>query len=161
MDEILPLLRKEIPDIKVTFAGSHPTKWVQSLESEYVHVPGYMSDEDLDVLYAKSLISIAPLRFGAGVKGKVVDAMHHGLPVVSTSIGIEGLPGIEEYIKPCDDARTFADAVLELYRDRNKVAEAYERNYRYTLDTFGYESAVETFRKIFGDAERTCDVSRQ
>ena len=157
MDEILPLVREEIPDIKVTFAGSHPNKWVQSLESENIHVPGYMSDEDLDALCERSLISIAPLRFGAGVKGKVVDAMHHGLPVVSTSIGIEGLPGIEECVKPCDDARSFADAILDLYRNREKVAEAYEKNYRYVLDTFGYESAMDTFRKIFGSAERIQD----
>lgn len=153
MEDILPIIRDKVPDIEVTFAGSHPNKYVQSLASEHIHVPGYMSDEDLDTLCDRSLISIAPLRFGAGVKGKVVDAMHHGLPVVSTSIGIEGLPEIESCITPHDDAKSFAEAILELLNNPDKVEEAYERNYRYVLDTFGYGSAMKTFENIFGSSD--------
>ena len=155
MNDVLPIIRKTIPDIDVTLAGSHPTKWIQSLESEHVHVPGYMSDENLDELYDRSLISIAPLRFGAGVKGKVVDAMHHGMPVVSTSIGTEGLPGIESCITAHDDAESFAKAVIELYQNPVLVEEAYEKNYRYVLDTFGYNAALDTFRNIFGESSKT------
>ncbi len=154
MDEVLPLVRARFPDIDVTLAGSHPTSWIKSLESEHVHVPGYMSDEDLDALYDRSLISIAPLRFGAGVKGKVVDAMHHGLPVVSTSIGTEGLPGVEGCISPHDDAESFAAEIIELLENPDMVRDAYEKNYRYVLDTFGYDSAMKTFEEIFGSSEK-------
>ena len=105
-------------------------------------------------MYDRSLISIAPLRFGAGVKGKVVDAMHHGMPVVSTSIGIEGLPGIGSCIVSHDDAESFANAVIEVYNNPEKIREAYKRNYRYVLDTFGYSAALDTFRNIFGDSSK-------
>ncbi len=154
VEEVLPIVRRSYPDVDVTLAGSHPTDWVRSLESEHIHVPGYMSDADLDEVYDRSLVSIAPLRFGAGVKGKVVDAMHHGLPVVSTSIGTEGLPGIGSCITARDDAESFAAGIVELLGNPDMVEEAYERNYRYVLDTFGYDAAVKTFEGIFGTSDR-------
>lgn len=152
--EILPIVKEEIPDIDVTFAGSHPTKWIKSLESKVIHVPGYLTDEELDELYDRSLISIVPLRFGAGVKGKVVDAMYHGMPVVSTSIGIEGIPGIEPFVIPHDDAESFAKAIVDLYRERGEVERAHSRNYEFIISTFGYKSALDTFSRIFGNSKK-------
>lgn len=155
MKDILPLVRKEIPDVKVTLAGSHPSAKIKALESEDVHVPGYLSDEELDALYDGSLVSIAPLRFGAGVKGKVVDAMNHGMAVVSTSIGLEGLPGIDNCITPYDDAESFAKEIVRLYKDRDAVRKAYTDNIDYTYRTFGYQAALDTFTNIFGSSEKT------
>ena len=65
-----------------------------------------------------SRLSIAPLRYGAGVKGKVGEALAHGLPVVTTSIGSEGMDLVDgEDVLVADGAEAFADAVVRAYRD--------------------------------------------
>ncbi len=62
-------------------------------------------------------MAIAPLRFGGGVKLKVVEAMAHGLPMVTTSVGVQGLPGIEDCISVADDEDGLADAVVAVAGD--------------------------------------------
>ena len=74
------------------------------------------SREALEAIYAKVKIAIAPLRFGAGVKGKVVEAMRYGVPVVTTSVGAEGIDDVERAALVADDAVLFANSLLDLYR---------------------------------------------
>jgi glycosyltransferase involved in cell wall biosynthesis len=76
------------------------------------HVP------DLEALLDRTRISLAPLRFGAGIKGKVNQALARGLPVVATSCAIEGMFLIDgEDVLCADTAEQFADAIVRLYRD--------------------------------------------
>ena len=93
------------------------TAWVSELSAlPGIEVLGYV--QDLRPLYDTSRVSIAPLRFGAGMKGKVGHAMAHGLPVVATPIGAEGmdLKNGRELLVAATVA-SFADAVLRLMRD--------------------------------------------
>jgi glycosyltransferase involved in cell wall biosynthesis len=64
---------------------------------------------------------VIPLRYGAGVKGKTVEAMHHSLPFVSTTIGVEGLENIKELTDSYDTPEEFANRVIELYNDDEKL----------------------------------------
>ena len=76
------------------------------------HVP------DLGPLLASARISVAPLRYGAGVKGKVNQALAHGLPVVATTCAVEGMHLVNgQDVLVADDAEAFADAVLQLHDD--------------------------------------------
>ena len=58
-----------------------------------------------------------------GVKGKTLEAMHNSIPIVSTSVGIEGMPGIENYICPKDDATSFASEVVKILKNHNYASE--------------------------------------
>ena len=58
---------------------------------------------------------MAPLRFGAGVKGKIVEAMYHGVPSVTTTVGAEGIGDAERALFIADDASSFADKVVQAY----------------------------------------------
>ena len=123
--EILPLIRKEIPDLKLYVVGNNPTDDVKALASGQVIVTGYL--RDLSPLLRKARISVNPLRFGAGMKGKIGEALSWGLPVVTTSIGAEGM-GLEEGWDAliADSAKEFADKVTKLYKDRelwNRLSE--------------------------------------
>jgi O-antigen biosynthesis protein len=69
----------------------------------------------LDPLLLTHRINIAPLRFGAGVKGKITQSLAHGLPVVTTSIGAEGIPEAPSAMLIADDAQRFAEAICDLY----------------------------------------------
>lgn len=86
--EILPKVEAEIGKMPVTIVGSRVTDEVLSLGSESVQVLGWV--EDLEPIYACHRYVVAPLRYGAGVKGKVGEALSHGVPVITTPIGVEG-----------------------------------------------------------------------
>lgn len=114
--EILPLVRKTLPDITVTLVGSNPPPEVVELESENVRVTGYVPD--VEPFFTQSRVFVAPIRFGAGLKGKVGHALGYGLPVVGTTLAVEGFdlqPG-REYLL-ADDAESFADCIVQLYTD--------------------------------------------
>ncbi len=87
--DILPLIRNEIKDVKFYVVGSNPPEEIRRFNSNGTIVTGYV--KDLKPYFEKCRVFVAPLRYGAGVKGKIGEAMAHGLPVVTTSIGAEGM----------------------------------------------------------------------
>jgi glycosyltransferase involved in cell wall biosynthesis len=115
--EVLPRVRAHFPGVPLTLVGSHPARSVQALAGDGVTVTGFVTDEQLDRHYAAARVAICPLRFGAGVKLKVVEAMHHGVPLVTTPIGAQGLKGVEAVCDVTADPVAFADAVVRLLGD--------------------------------------------
>jgi glycosyltransferase involved in cell wall biosynthesis len=111
---VLPLILAQCPHARLVLAGSSPPATVRALAGPQVVVTGHISDAELAEWYANARVSVAPLRFGAGVKGKVVEALHAGLPVVTTSVGAQGLPGLADIVPVHDDADTQASATLRL-----------------------------------------------
>lgn len=116
-DHVLPGLRREHPRLQVTFAGASPSAEVLALRERGIEVTGSVDPQSLDALYARARVAVVPLRFGAGVKRKSVEAMHHGVPLVTTTTGLQGLAGAEDVAAVADDPREFVDAVLALLRD--------------------------------------------
>lgn len=117
VEEIFPLVQVRVPAATLALVGSNPTNEVKALAGERVRVTGYVSDEVLTGLYADAGVAVVPLRFGAGVKGKVVEALHHGLPIVTTSIGAQGLPGLESVAAIYDSPQEIAAAIVRLMVD--------------------------------------------
>ncbi len=114
--EVMPLVWQELPDVALTIAGSNPPVAVTELESPNVVVAGWVAD--LDPLLRGALVSAAPVRYGAGVKGKVTQALAAGLPVVTTTLGAEGLGATDgEGLLIGDDAAGFASRIVKLHRD--------------------------------------------
>ncbi|HEX5353170.1 MAG TPA: glycosyltransferase [Rhodanobacteraceae bacterium] len=123
--EIMPRLREHQLGVPLHIAGYAGDKVLADLAEDDVIVHGFV--RDLDPLLAQVRVSLAPLRFGAGVKGKINLAMSRGLPVVTTFIGAEGM-GLRHRFDAmiADGAEAFASAVVELYRDEslwNRVSE--------------------------------------
>ncbi len=113
---ILPDLRERLGDTKITIVGSQPPEWLQDMHSEHFVVAHRIPD--IAPLLNECRVSMAPLRYGSGVKGKVLLSMGYGVPVVGTSIAAEGIPIItRREMLIADDAVSFADALSEVYRD--------------------------------------------
>jgi GT2 family glycosyltransferase/2-polyprenyl-3-methyl-5-hydroxy-6-metoxy-1,4-benzoquinol methylase/prefoldin subunit 5 len=91
---IFPKVLQELPEIHLTIVGSHPTPQVKALASKNITVTGYVPD--VAPIFEKARVFICPLRYGAGVKGKVGQSLSYGLPVVTTAIGAEGIGLIDE-----------------------------------------------------------------
>lgn len=112
VNEIFPQVKAHYPDCKLYLIGSRPTDQVLRLKSDSIVVTGYVSDEQLAEHYASARVAVVPLRFGAGVKNKVVEAMAYGVPLITTPVGAQGLPDLEKIIPIAADATPFADHVI-------------------------------------------------
>ena len=113
--DVLPIIQRSIR-VRLYCLGSFPTERVLALQGPDVIVTGQVPEVDDWFRWAR--VFVAPLRYGAGVKGKVGQAMSFGVPIVSTTVGGEGLgivDGVHALIR--DDAQEFAAAVLRIYAD--------------------------------------------
>jgi GT2 family glycosyltransferase/SAM-dependent methyltransferase/glycosyltransferase involved in cell wall biosynthesis len=113
---IMPLVWREFPGVGLTLVGGNPPAEVRALASSGVAVPGWIPD--LRPLLESSVANVAPLRYGAGVKGKVTESLGAGLPVVTTPLGAEGLGAVDgEDLLVAADPEAFAAHVVRLLRD--------------------------------------------
>lgn len=158
MDEIFPPICKSVPGIKLYIAGSHPTEEIKSKAADNIVVTGFLSDEELKQLYKKCRLVIAPLRYGAGLKGKIVEAMYYSLPVVTTSIGFEGLDGAESVITVADTAEDFAHSVIRLYTDEKELLAKSTGSFDYVKANFSKEKAFSIIQPDLDQDQRFVDV---
>ncbi len=111
VESIWPLVRRAVPDARLLIVGRAEPKHHPPLSgSPGVEVVGFV--DDLDGVYAGASVVVAPLRFGAGVKFKVVDALARGTPVVATTVAAEGIGDTAFQLARHDNATDFADAVV-------------------------------------------------
>ena len=118
--DIFPRIKMQVPAAKLILAGSNPTNEVKALAGAAVTVTGYLSDQALDAYYERVGVAVVPLRFGAGVKGKVLEALHHALPLVTTSVGAQGLEGLDAVVPVHDEADAIADALVVIMLNPGK-----------------------------------------
>jgi len=143
VNEIMPLLRQRLPGIRFYAVGSKPPEEIQKLASEDVIITGFV--EDLNPLLDKMRVSVAPLRYGAGIKGKIGTAMAVGLPVVATSLAVEGMSlTIGENILVADKPQAFADTVAQLYQDEALWNKLSKTGVEFADSVWGAESAWKT-----------------
>ncbi len=118
--EIWPGVKAEVPEARLTVVGSNPTTDVLGLKQiNGIDVIGYV--QETAPYLDRAAISIAPLRYGGGMKGKVCEALASGLPVVTTSFGAQGLNAIDgEHLMIADDPEQFAECVVRLLRDEDR-----------------------------------------
>jgi len=128
--EVMPLITAARPQTRLTIIGSNTPQAVQSLASEHVDVLGYVPDTAPHL--KRAYISVAPLRYGGGMKGKVGEAMSYGLPVVTTSFGAEGF-GLQsgEDLLIGNTAESFAAHVIALLDDVNLYDRIARRGYHF------------------------------
>jgi glycosyltransferase involved in cell wall biosynthesis len=89
VEKILPQIHKSLPEVKLEVIGSNPPHHFQTYASESVSIHGYVPD--VEPFFQSTRVFVAPLRFGAGVKGKIGEALSYGVPVVTTDVGAEGM----------------------------------------------------------------------
>jgi len=116
VNEIYPRIRERLPDVVLHLIGSRMPDEVRDLQGPGVQIHGFVAD--LQPWLDGSRVSVAPLRYGAGVKGKVNQAMSHGLPVVATTCAAEGM-FLEhgQDVLVADTAEAFAAEVVRLYQN--------------------------------------------
>ena len=159
--DVLPLIRVEEPDVRLTIVGRTPTPAVRKLaEDAGVRVTGRV--DDVRPYMKDAAVYIVPLRIGGGTRLKIFEAMAMGKAVVSTTVGAEGLPVTHgEHLMIADEPNTFARAVVHLIRDveRRRQIEAAARalvveRYDWSAVAGELESALERFALRQAQGER-------
>jgi GT2 family glycosyltransferase len=115
--EVLPKVRHAYPDIHLYLVGSHPNATVLDLAGPGITVTGYVSDEALADFYKRARVVVAPLRYGGGMKGKVLEAMRFGVPCVTSEAGAQGLADTRGFLRVSDQVAQVAADVIELLGD--------------------------------------------
>lgn len=134
-NHVLPIIIEKWPDIQVDIIGSNPTEEVKSLKGPRVNVTGYVPSTS-PYLHS-SYISIAPLRYGAGMKGKIGEAMAHGRPVVTTSVGAQGMGLRHGYNVLISDTPTgFAECVMELRQNEDLYKKIQKNSIEHIQDNY-------------------------
>jgi len=139
LNEIMPLIRSKSTEVKLSIIGSNVPQEILDMASIDVEVIGYV--EDTAPYLQSAYISIAPLRYGGGMKGKVGEAMSHGLPVVTTRFGAEGF-GLTagKHLLVENTPESFAEAIFSLLNDKNYYALISNNGYEFIKEHYAPEA---------------------
>jgi GT2 family glycosyltransferase len=145
--KIMPMVWKCLPRVKLALLGSNPTKEIRALASRRIEVPGYVPD--VERYFRKARVFAAPLRFGAGVKGKVGQAMAFGVPMVLTDVAAEGFGLRSEHdCIVANDANQFARSIVRLYEDFDAWTRI-SRNSLTALESFSSDAVQHKVLRLF------------
>lgn len=112
--EVWPKLKAHREGMQLALVGAEPSAAIQALSAPDIQITGHALEHELAGYYSKARVAIAPLRFGAGLKGKVIEAMHRGVPCVTTSIGAQGLQGAD-FLRVADSPQCMCEEILALF----------------------------------------------
>ncbi len=151
--EILPLLRERLPGVRTHVVGSNVPATVKDLAAEDFVVEGFVSD--IEPFLSRCRLSISPLRYGAGVKGKINQAMSYGIPVVATSPSVEGMHLVDgRDVMIADTPEDFADAIVNAYTNGALWLTLSENGIKNVQEYFSRDAAKPALRALLSLCER-------
>ncbi|NVK43578.1 MAG: glycosyltransferase [Oceanospirillaceae bacterium] len=159
---IWPLIRRQLPEAELHIYGAYPPPKATALDNprQGFRVKGWAKSASEVMQQAR--VNLAPLRFGAGLKGKLVDALACGTPSVTTTVGAEGMADEQEaWPGPvADTPEAFAAAALELYRDPDQWRQSQQQGFRLHNRHFAFETHAEALMARLETLGRTLDQHR-
>ena len=149
VNDVFPLVRAKLPGAKFLIVGSRAPERFRNLNVEGVEFVGFV--EDLGALLDRCRMSIAPLRYGAGTKGKIYTSLSHGLPCVSTPIGAEGMNLVHgKDVLVAESAPDFAEQVVRLHEDEALWNRLSANGYKFLEAHASLDVGREVVTTIFG-----------
>lgn len=150
--EILPLIQNIVPNVKFYVVGSNPTKEIVVLPKTYpsVIVTGYV--DSVQPYVANSAVFVAPMRIARGVQNKILESMAMGVPVVTTSLGFEGITAIlNKDIFVADLPKCFANQVIQLMQDYNLRRTISEESRKTVVNFYDWKTNLEKLEQILNN----------
>lgn len=152
LNEVWPEVRRRLPSAKISLVGDHiPTQFAGA---DGVQVLGHVVD--LDPLFAQRRVFVAPIRFGTGIKTKNLSALAHGLPLVTTTVGAEGLNlqnGTHALI--ADTSQEFARQLYRSYTDQELWTALTHNSRAHVRREFGHERLRQAVRDLMKQVSST------
>jgi polysaccharide biosynthesis protein PslH len=145
-ESVLPLVQKQEPGATLTVVGRSPTQAMRRLAEGIPGIEVTGTVPDVRPFLRRAAISVVPLRVGGGTRLKIYEAMAAGTPMVSTTIGAEGLPVRHgEHLLIADSPEAQADAILSLLADRQRALDMADRARRYVAENCSWDAVAEKF----------------
>lgn len=134
-------------DVKFTIIGAHPPKDLLKYANEKIEILGFV--ESIEPYFSEGMCLVAPLVMGAGIKIKVLEALSAGIPVLTNTIGIEGVGATDglEYLH-CETPEDYANGIREIFEDKIDTNAIAENAKRFISDNFNIEKSAEQFLKL-------------
>jgi hypothetical protein len=154
LDAIWPLVRAEMPEVEFQVIGADLPENLSSRVDPGVRMVGYV--EDLEAHLAGLRMTVAPLRYGAGAKGKVVSSLAYGVPCVVSPIASEGMgltDGLD--VAVADTPTVFAEKIINLYRDRNAWVEQSDHGMNLIRERHSLDHGTDLMRNIIRSVGRS------
>lgn len=148
-EEILPLVRRSVPEAYLSVVGRNPTNRLRLMARKETGIRLVGSVPDIRPYMQQAALFVVPIRIGGGTRLKIFEAMAMGKPVVSTSVGAEGLPVVHgEHLRIADSPKAFAGEIVELINWPERATLIGSIGARYVCSQFGWDSVTDTFKKI-------------
>ena len=145
--DIIPLVRKKLPDVKILLAGASPHPRVKMLESEFVTVSGWV--DDIRDSYASSRIFIAPMRIGTGLQNKLLEAMAMKIPCITSPLANNALEAKEnDEILVGKNEEELAGHIISLLQNDDLARILAENGHKYVLKKFIWESSTDILEHL-------------
>jgi len=150
--DIFPIVKEEFPDLRLYVVGRNPGPDIRELSRESdIIVTGEV--EDMKVWLAKSTLFVCPLRYGSGMKIKILEAMAMCKPIVATSVAVEGIKIKNgENIIIADDSTSFALRTIELLKDEKLRNHIRENARKLVEKEYSWETASSKFNNLYSEA---------
>ena len=160
-ERVWPRVRERLPGVRVHLLGSNPTDDVRALSKQPgVEVVGFV--EDLKPWFDAIRLSVAPLRYGAGIKGKLGTSLSFGVPSVATAIAVEGMHLEDgEHVLVADDEAGFADAVVRLYTDPALWERISDAGLSFVADTYSLDAGLRRVGAFMAEVSAACFPATQ
>lgn len=147
--EIMPLVRREVPHVTLTVVGRDPYAGLVELGRSDPSIVVTGRVEDVRPYIERAAVYVVPIRVGGGTRLKIYEAMAMAKPVVSTTVGAEGLPVRDgEHVVLADTPQDFAAAVVRLLGDESAARSLGERSAHLVRERFGWSSVAEEFARL-------------
>ena len=162
--EIWPRIRKQLPNAKLNIYGAYSNQKVFDLHNEEERFIVHGRVDETDIIFSQARICLAPIRFGAGIKGKFLEAMANGTPIVTTTIGAEDMQlGNNWCGNITDDLDEMPEQAVELYSNQEYWNSSQKVGFQILKDKYQFESYQEDFVKIISslDLERKKSLTEE
>ena len=140
--EVFPIILGKYPEIVFHVVGAKPTDEIKELASDNIMIHGHVSDDELINFYHHTRMAVVPLRYGAGMKGKVVEGLYYQIPMVTTPVGAEGMSEAENYMVVKEQADEMAKEIIQMYEDFERLDQMAEKTKEY-IDKYFSERVAE------------------
>ncbi|RLD23804.1 MAG: glycosyltransferase [Bacteroidetes bacterium] len=151
VEDILPLIQKEIPNVKVLIAGASPVNKIKNMANNSITVTGWV--DDIRNAYWTSKVFVAPLRLGSGLQNKLLEAMATKKPCVTSPLANNALGAVNnKSILIAENAKEFAEKIIYLLKNQSAAREIAENGYDHVISNFDWKSTTEKLEKLMSNS---------
>ena len=148
VNNIMPLLWKKLPKVRLLISGASPNNKVMALKSERVEISGWV--QDIRENFAKSKILVAPMQISIGLQNKLLEAMAMQLPCVTSTLANNALGAKpNEQILVADTPEQYVQCIIELLQDEAKAKKIAMNAYKFVINNFNWQSATSSLEALF------------